>query len=1090
MSAMFFFSGQQLLDGNGNPVAGAKMWSYAAGTTTPLTTYSDAALTTANTNPVVTDADGRFPAIFLQAQDYKFAFLDASDTPFGTTLDNYATDNGTASQTQTLTNKTIALGSNTLSGTTAQFNAAVTDGDFATQAALDAIATGIEAFGTETALLANLAYDDKTLAWAADTGSFYAKSGASGSGSWVVNTTSPTTVVQAAVEKDFILNQGIGYSTELDRTTIILNGAQYWDGTTTTGATNTSGGWKIPAGSTGASTYINIDWQITAAQSALMAGRSARLVAMCDTSDDLIAELTVSSIVRLSAGTVTVTGTAGTVSNKAYRQIDTNTIAVEFDYEFTGDETNIRLFFQVTSNDACAADATCFVRNTFWKPLDDRGTGDVIASELAPYALNSGSLAPITRPRFVQSNGLRAYRDKTGVIIPTGSTGASSQATFEVPLFNVPVGTRVKATYTFTTSADIDTETGTLTRTAFVRNNDGSTITTGITSTITKDSSTQITGTAEYTTTASHRGIEFYVLFPSGAGTRTSDGTLVLADAVLEIISVPTDATITTVTAEYRRAAAVRLGTLEIFKSLGVVGPVSSGEVDYTSIRSAVEALGAGETMDYRTASLVNPGWYTGEVSTSTDIDPDGFLVIEGRGAQPERVVLDARFPAATADQDDIEGVFFKRPGIVMRNMMVLAENIRYPLHIESGDSNDRATIIFEDCVIVHYGADGWASPTAAGIGQHDDATLIFRRCKMVSYDGAAVGFHDNKDFVRGCRIIVEDCEMVTLGDATASISCSNQGSGVVNQAIFIGSDVGPHLNINAGSWLSSQLNNQPANRNNYRLYFRGCTPFDWVSDSRVDCLELHSAAGASSAMTFTESAASRLLFGNGYEVVRGGAGLSAKVRSEFAITVGSGETDPGVTLAARLGDMTASAETFTMQFDGGADVSIDLDANYSAMTNQQVVDNLNTKLQTALGGSLGGKGFEVVRPYDNRAPVFDEPRQATRKNADTTAILKGHALAFSGRHVRIMTSADASSLFAGIALEDAPAGDPVRFQKAGQINENHLLPSGLSGIVIGDTLQVSSTDGELEEGSTTPLLRCISTNTYGDTFEFIGREH
>jgi hypothetical protein len=38
----------------------------------------------------------------------------------------------TSSSTSTLTNKTIALGSNTITGTTAQFNTALTDGDFAT----------------------------------------------------------------------------------------------------------------------------------------------------------------------------------------------------------------------------------------------------------------------------------------------------------------------------------------------------------------------------------------------------------------------------------------------------------------------------------------------------------------------------------------------------------------------------------------------------------------------------------------------------------------------------------------------------------------------------------------------------------------------------------------------------------------------------------------------------------------------------------------------------------------------------------------------------------------------------------------------
>ena len=47
---------------------------------------------------------------------------------------NLNTDKIEAAQSVTLTNKTIALGSNTVSGTTAQFNTALTDGDFATLA--------------------------------------------------------------------------------------------------------------------------------------------------------------------------------------------------------------------------------------------------------------------------------------------------------------------------------------------------------------------------------------------------------------------------------------------------------------------------------------------------------------------------------------------------------------------------------------------------------------------------------------------------------------------------------------------------------------------------------------------------------------------------------------------------------------------------------------------------------------------------------------------------------------------------------------------------------------------------------------------
>jgi hypothetical protein len=47
------------LDANGNPVAGAKVYTYYPGTLTPKTTYSDEAETAANANPIVCDSSGR-----------------------------------------------------------------------------------------------------------------------------------------------------------------------------------------------------------------------------------------------------------------------------------------------------------------------------------------------------------------------------------------------------------------------------------------------------------------------------------------------------------------------------------------------------------------------------------------------------------------------------------------------------------------------------------------------------------------------------------------------------------------------------------------------------------------------------------------------------------------------------------------------------------------------------------------------------------------------------------------------------------------------------------------------------------------------
>ena len=65
-----------------------------------------------------------------------------------TALPPVATGDVTLNGVQTLTNKTIALGSNTVSGTTAQFNTALTDGDFATLAGTEALTNKTLSTGT------------------------------------------------------------------------------------------------------------------------------------------------------------------------------------------------------------------------------------------------------------------------------------------------------------------------------------------------------------------------------------------------------------------------------------------------------------------------------------------------------------------------------------------------------------------------------------------------------------------------------------------------------------------------------------------------------------------------------------------------------------------------------------------------------------------------------------------------------------------------------------------------------------------------------------------------------------------------------
>ena len=70
----------------GQPLAGGKIYTYQAGSSTPLATYTDNTGATANANPIVLGTDGR-PAteIWLTyGYNYKFVLKDANDTTIQT----------------------------------------------------------------------------------------------------------------------------------------------------------------------------------------------------------------------------------------------------------------------------------------------------------------------------------------------------------------------------------------------------------------------------------------------------------------------------------------------------------------------------------------------------------------------------------------------------------------------------------------------------------------------------------------------------------------------------------------------------------------------------------------------------------------------------------------------------------------------------------------------------------------------------------------------------------------------------------------------------------------------------------------------
>jgi hypothetical protein len=106
-------AGAQFFDSNGDPLAGGLLYTYNAGTTTPVSTYTTRSGAAFNTNPIVLNSSGRTPAeIWLEGGVlYKFVLKDSTFVQIG------SYDNIPAVNDPTTTNNLITVaGTNALTG--------------------------------------------------------------------------------------------------------------------------------------------------------------------------------------------------------------------------------------------------------------------------------------------------------------------------------------------------------------------------------------------------------------------------------------------------------------------------------------------------------------------------------------------------------------------------------------------------------------------------------------------------------------------------------------------------------------------------------------------------------------------------------------------------------------------------------------------------------------------------------------------------------------------------------------------------------------------------------------------------------------
>ena len=86
--SLFAGAGAQFLDNNGNMLSGGLIYTYNAGTTTPLATYTSNLGTVAHPNPIILDSAGRIPdggeTWVANGVSYKFVLKDSNDVLIAT----------------------------------------------------------------------------------------------------------------------------------------------------------------------------------------------------------------------------------------------------------------------------------------------------------------------------------------------------------------------------------------------------------------------------------------------------------------------------------------------------------------------------------------------------------------------------------------------------------------------------------------------------------------------------------------------------------------------------------------------------------------------------------------------------------------------------------------------------------------------------------------------------------------------------------------------------------------------------------------------------------------------------------------------
>lgn len=832
--------------------------------------------------------------------------------------------------------------------------------------------------------------------------------------------------------------------------------------------------------------------------------------------------------------------TGAMVNNTILKQSST-VLKVSFTYTPQAGDTALHPFIQAPSVGAAVSAASFFemqeITYTHAVPLGFNNTNDYsLAKEKAAYVASIRAVAArvtstenqltvldgratavegqvasklINLSAIPTSYTGEALQGATGtgtkrVSIPAGQSGHTSYVRASIPIAEFPswsdmVGIPVTFSFKLLTSTDFLTLKSVISVLSVFRS--GAWVTGTITgSTITILSPTEAVLTFVYTPTANDTILAPYVQIPGAFSTPF------VSAAFFEIqeitykhatpLGFPTENTYPTAKekASYIaliRALAARLTAVEIAPvTIKTVSP--DGTKDYLSPKLAMDAItDSAKSKPY--LIVVYPGTYT---ETEWIVKPYCHI----QGTNRDLCILKGELPVSALDVTITNtSTLWLVKTASLSNLTITARNMRYAIHNEDNGNNPDAIHNIDNCYVRHFGQETanayrtanslaavtWTSVLPMGYGSGSGVIGNYGNSTFVS-TLTCWSVHSNLNFNKPNINTLTNCSLVSerLTAMPAIIQVQNLGSGTNDMIDCRNCDFSAgYIYSDDNPWITQDPLKQYANHQEFSINISGHKrPIGFRSFHRGLALKIESqnTVGASS-VRVTGTAADAIFgtpnnrdFGYGVKGYTYGhwdiSGMLVGLASNIAVNN---------TLGKRLGDCSTVNKVLNVVVNGGAPIVITFNTNMTAVSNATILATINA----ALGANATASTYNPVA--NEFYPEMNGMQMNLKNNSGTKTIPQYAAVCYdtSKTSVRVMTGADAASLFIGFALFPIGPGETKRVLTEGNLHKTQAIGISAATVNFNTDISMSATEGTIE----TTNSKVIGKGIISDWFYFKG---